>query len=82
VRRLFSVDGREADIGISTTGVAGPDPQDGRKPGTVYLGLSMAGGTRSIGLTLSGDRDAIRRDTVTAAIDYLIGITGAGRADS
>jgi nicotinamide-nucleotide amidase len=80
-RRVFSVDGREADIGISTTGVAGPDPQDGRQPGTVYLGLSMAGGTRSIGLTMSGDRDAVRRNTVTAAIDYLVGITGAGTAD-
>ncbi|GHD49977.1 nicotinamide-nucleotide amidohydrolase family protein [Mycetocola manganoxydans] len=78
VRRVLSVDGREADIGISTTGVAGPDPQAGKQPGTVYLGLSMAGGTRSIGLTLSGTRDAIRRDTVTSAIDYLLAITGAG----
>jgi nicotinamide-nucleotide amidase len=82
VRRVLSVDGREADIGISTTGVAGPDPQDGRQPGTVFLGLSMAGGTRSIGLTLAGDRDTIRRDTVHAAIDYLIGITGAVTSDS
>jgi nicotinamide-nucleotide amidase len=82
VRRVLSVDGREADIGIATTGVAGPDPQDGRAPGTVYLGLSMAGGTRSIGLTLTGDRDAIRRDTVSAAIDFLTAITSAGSSDS
>ncbi|WP_411722158.1 CinA family protein [Mycetocola sp.] len=82
VRRVLSVDGRDADIGISTTGVAGPEPQDGKQPGTVFLGLSMAGGTRSLGLTLTGDRDAIRRDTVTAAIDYLIGITGAVTSDS
>jgi nicotinamide-nucleotide amidase len=82
VRRVLSVDGREADIGISTTGVAGPDPQDGRQPGTVFLGLSMAGGTRSIGLTLSGDRDVIRRDTVLAAIDYIVAITGAGTGES
>jgi nicotinamide-nucleotide amidase len=82
VRRVLSVGGREADIGIATTGVAGPDPQDGRAPGTVYLGLSMAGGTRSIGLTLTGDRDAIRRDTVSAAIDFLTAITSAGSSDS
>ena len=82
IRRVLSIDGREADIGISTTGVAGPDPQDGRQPGAVYLGLSQARGTRSIGLTLSGDRDTIRRETVSAAIDYLIGITGAGSAGS
>jgi nicotinamide-nucleotide amidase len=82
VRRVFAADGREADIGISTTGVAGPDPQDGKQPGTVYLGLSLAGGTRSIGLSLTGDRDVIRRDTVTAAIDYLIAITGAATSDN
>lgn len=81
-RTLLSVDGRPADIGVSTTGVAGPDPQDGRAPGTVFLGLSMAGGTRSLGLTLSGDRDTIRRDTVAAAVDFLTAITGAGAAGS
>lgn len=81
-RTVLSVDGRPADIGVATTGVAGPDPQDGRAPGTVYLGLSMSGGSRSIGLTLSGDRDRIRRDTVAAAIDFLTAITGAGAADS
>ncbi|WP_245762475.1 CinA family protein [Mycetocola miduiensis] len=81
-RRVLSVGGREADIGISTTGVAGPDPQDGREPGTVFLGLSMGNGSRSIGLSLAGDRDTIRRDTVTAAIDYLIAITGAEMGES
>ncbi|MET1051814.1 MAG: nicotinamide-nucleotide amidohydrolase family protein [Mycetocola sp.] len=82
VRTLLSVDGRPADIGIATTGVAGPDPQDGRAPGTVYLGVSTAAGTRSIGLTLTGDRDTIRRDTVAAAVDFLTAITGAGSARS
>ncbi len=81
-RTLLSVDGKPADIGVATTGVAGPDPQDGHAPGTVFLGLSMSGGTRSIGLTLTGDRDTIRRDTVAAAIDFLAGITGAGTRDS
>ncbi|MET4639679.1 nicotinamide-nucleotide amidohydrolase family protein [Mycetocola sp. 2940] len=82
VRRVFEADGREADIGISTTGVAGPDPQDGTQPGTVFLGLSLAGGTRSLGLHLTGGRDAIRRDTVTAAIDYLIAITGTDTSEN
>ena len=29
-----------SDIGLSITGVAGPDPQDGQPPGTVFVGLS------------------------------------------
>ncbi|MBG6239841.1 nicotinamide-nucleotide amidase [Mycetocola sp. CAN_C7] len=82
VRKVLTVDGRPTDIGVATTGVAGPDPQDGRQPGTVYLGISTASGSRSIGLTLSGDRDMIRRDAVAAAIDFLTAITGAGTADS
>lgn len=82
VRELLSIDGRAADIGVATTGVAGPDPQDGRPPGTVFLGLSTSGGTRSIGLHLTGDRDTIRRDTVSAAVDFLTAITGSGSGNS
>jgi PncC family amidohydrolase len=29
-----------ADIGLAVTGVAGPDPQDGERPGTVYLAVA------------------------------------------
>lgn len=54
-----------ADIGISCTGVAGPDPQDGKPVGRVYLGLAMPTDVRTIRLDLSGDRDAIRRATVS-----------------
>lgn len=31
-----------ADVAIALTGVGGPDPQDGRSPGTVYLAVSPA----------------------------------------
>lgn len=63
-----------ADWGVATTGVAGPDPQGGRPVGTVYLGLA---GPRAVGevrgLRLAGDRAAIRRQAVTAALDLLVG---------
>jgi nicotinamide-nucleotide amidase len=71
VRSRLAVGGRPADIGIATTGVAGPDHQDGRPPGTVYLGLALAGRVSSRELTLTGGRDRIRAATVVAAIDWL-----------
>lgn len=41
-----------ADIGIATTGVAGPDPdpQTGQPPGTVWLGVSSSRGERAVRL--------------------------------
>lgn len=69
-RLACAVAGRPADLGLATTGVAGPDPdpQTGQRPGTVYLGIARAHGTRSVRLMLDGDRAAIRSATVTAAV--------------
>jgi nicotinamide-nucleotide amidase len=62
-----------ATIGIATTGVAGPDPQDGIPPGTVHIAVSLAGDTivRTIGL--AGDRDEVRRLTVERLLGLLLG---------
>ena len=70
-RTVLAVNGRKADIGISTTGVAGPDPQGGKVPGTVYLGVATEQGTRAVELQLDGDRTTIRTSTVVAAISLL-----------
>ncbi|MDR6970988.1 nicotinamide-nucleotide amidohydrolase family protein [Leifsonia shinshuensis] len=78
VRGRLAVGGRPADLGVSTTGVAGPDPQGGRPVGTVFVGVSSSTGTRAVALELSGDRDAIRRRTVRDAVAALadeLGIT-------
>ena len=69
VRMALAIDGRPADLGIATTGAAGPDPQDGKAPGTVYVGIADADGVQAVELALTGDRDAIRRATVRAAVD-------------
>jgi len=69
VRDALAVDGRPADVGVSTTGVAGPDPQDGKSPGTVFVGIAFAGEVEAIALELSGDRTAIRAATVRAALE-------------
>jgi nicotinamide-nucleotide amidase len=63
-----------ADWGLATTGVAGPDPQHGIAPGTVYIGLSGPDGATSLQrLDLVGDRPQIRRAAVDAALALLAG---------
>jgi len=54
-----------ADWGLATTGVAGPDPQDGIAPGTVYVAVDGPGGGEVRKLDLTGDRAAIRSESVT-----------------
>jgi nicotinamide-nucleotide amidase len=68
VRRACAVEGTAADLGLSTTGVAGPDWQDGRAPGTVYVGIASPRGIRSVALDLDGSRPAVRAAAVAAAI--------------
>ncbi|WP_395820754.1 CinA family protein [Curtobacterium flaccumfaciens] len=65
VRIALSVDGEPATWGISTTGVAGPEPQDGKPVGTVYVGIASAAGAEAFELHLDGDRGAIRHATVS-----------------
>lgn len=57
-----------AAVGVATTGVAGPDPQDGRPVGTVFVGVARDGRARVVSLRLQGSRDDIRRETVSAAL--------------
>jgi nicotinamide-nucleotide amidase len=68
VRDVLAVDGRPADIGVSTTGVAGPDPQDGKPVGTVFLGIAFGDEVRSVELGLSGSRDEVRAAVVVEAL--------------
>ena len=61
-----------ADVGLSITGVAGPDPQDDQPPGTVFVGLARPGSdTESFAFTVPGDRDRVRQYATIAALDLL-----------
>ncbi|GAA1073143.1 CinA family protein [Tsukamurella spumae] len=60
-----------ADWGVGLTGVAGPAEQDGVPVGTVYLGISGPTGTTVTPLALDGDRAAVRRGAVDAAVREL-----------
>jgi nicotinamide-nucleotide amidase len=63
----------EATIGVATTGVAGPDPQDGYPPGTVHIAVSLAGDTVVRTIALQGNRDEVRRLTVERVLGLLLG---------
>lgn len=61
----------QADWGIGTTGVAGPDPSDGQPVGTVHIAVCGPEGNVVDSLALEGDRATIRRDAVDAAVRLL-----------
>ncbi|GAB3606774.1 CinA family protein [Conyzicola nivalis] len=71
VRSALAVEGTPADIGISTTGVAGPEPQDGKPVGTVYLGFAIGTRVTNVALHLSGTRDGIRSAVVSESLRRL-----------
>lgn len=60
-----------ATWGLGLTGVAGPDPQDGVAPGTVYLAVAGERVRAARALRADGDRHAVRRAAVTAALVLL-----------
>ena len=61
-----------ATWGLATTGVAGPDTQEGHPAGTVFVGLHGPGGRSEVRrLELCGDRAAVRSGTVAAALALL-----------
>ena len=61
----------ETTFGLAATGVAGPDPQDGVEPGRVFLAVAGPHEVVGEGLRLSGDRAAVRRGSVVAALALL-----------
>lgn len=64
VRRVLN-----ADVGVATTGVAGPDPQDGKPVGTVFVAVATPDGVQVWRHAFAGDRAAIRRQATDAALD-------------
>lgn len=64
-------------VGLSITGVAGPDEQDGQAPGTVFVGLAQDGyDTVTTAFALPGDRARVRQYATISALDLLRRIVG------
>ena len=61
-----------ADVAVATTGVAGPDPQEGHPPGTAFVGIAFAGGGADAEpLELFGTRKRIRELGAISVLDRL-----------
>jgi PncC family amidohydrolase len=56
---------------VSTTGVAGPAEQEGKPPGTVFVGLAGPAGVSALSLELVGDRAKIQDRTCSEALSAL-----------
>ena len=66
VRRLLG-----SDIGLATTGVAGPDEAEGRPVGTVCLAVAGSLAERAVTVQLPGDRERIRQFSTITLLDLL-----------
>jgi nicotinamide-nucleotide amidase len=58
-----------ADLGVSTTGVAGPAAHDGKPVGTIFVSVAYGGRTETRRVQGYGDRDNIRGIAVTSSLD-------------
>ncbi|HEY7989407.1 MAG TPA: CinA family protein [Lapillicoccus sp.] len=77
-RRVLGV-----DWGVATTGVAGPDPQDGMPVGCVFVAVAAPDGSVAVERhDLSGGRPEIRAGAVDAALTLLARQLGSTRLDS
>jgi PncC family amidohydrolase len=60
-----------ADVGLSITGVAGPEPMEDKEIGLVYMAVCLEDVAESKGLSLQGDRETIKKDASLEALRFL-----------
>jgi PncC family amidohydrolase len=63
-----------ATYALATTGVAGPDSQEGKPAGTVFVGVAGPDGTSSLAMELVGDRHQVQDRACREALSALCGI--------
>jgi len=69
------------DVGIATTGVAGPGEQEGQPVGLVYVGIALPGHVEAQPVRLPGDRRRIREYGVISVLNLLrLRLIGSTRA--
>lgn len=58
-----------ATYGLATTGVAGPSEQEGKPPGTVFVGIAGPGLLEAVALELTGKRRQVQDRSVREALE-------------
>jgi nicotinamide-nucleotide amidase len=76
VRSAVAIDGDSAEVGIATTGIAGPESPDGQPVGTVWIGVSTPRGVVVRDFLFPGDRAAVRAAAVDAVLRMLLDEVG------
>lgn len=77
IREAFGV-----DVGISSTGIAGPGGATARKPvGLVYICVATSDAEQVRELRLSGDRRTIMREATDQALTLALELLGANAPD-
>lgn len=73
----------DATWGLATTGVAGPDPQDGRPPGEYHVAVVGPGAAvaRSVAPSGTSSRAQVRAAARDAALTLLVEVLRGGAAD-
>ena len=61
----------DADVGLATTGAAGPDPHEGAEPGTVWIGLHLDGGGEAVRVRFNMARVMVRQLSTITALNLL-----------
>lgn len=67
------LESRDADLGIATTGCAGPDSDEKGTPvGLAFVGVATRKGGKIYRMNLNGDRNYIRKCVANAAMFYAL----------
>jgi nicotinamide-nucleotide amidase len=72
----------DADVGLATTGVGGPDDQDGIPPGTIVIGWYVDGRSGSRTLHVPGDPEEVVTNGARAAMEQLCEVLAPSPARS
>ena len=71
-RRMFA-----SDVAVAVTGVGGPDPEEGKPPGTVFVACTTGGPATVESHCFDGDPTEVMEKTLQAAVRQLASAVGA-----